>query len=429
MSALDAWREYLCKACGYIYNERDGDVDSGLAPGTRFEDIPEDWYCPICGVTKADFVLVEEGRVGALKARSSSAASPFRDGSFSRRSSKRKYDIVIVGGGTAAWKTVEALRAESQETSIAMISQCEADRYEKPLLSVAMARNLSLSGLIKETGTAAALKLQVALFSKTTAISINTSRQVLRTTLGSIHYQRLVIAQGAQSVLPEHLPAEHCWRINHLSQYVRFRDALGSSSRRVLVIGAGLVGSELSNDLALGGHAVTLVDVAPRPLARLLTEAEKTEALLKAWEHLPLEFFGNTEVLEVKRSSVRGYDVRLSHGRRITVNEIVVATGLKTCNRLANSAALAWNNGIVVDPTTLVTSAAGIYALGDCISIAGETSRFIEPIGRQAITIASQIVGEALIPYKSQRVPVRIKTTSLPMTVRESDTERHQLNA
>jgi rubredoxin-NAD+ reductase len=419
MSTLEAWREYLCKACGYIYNERDGDVDSGLQPGTRFENIPEDWYCPICGVTKADFILVEETRFGALSPRSSSSPSLTRNHCSSNRSSKRKYDVVIVGGGTAAWKIAEVLRATSQEISISMVSQCEADRYDKPLLSVAMARNLSLSGLVKETGAAAALRFEVTLLSNTTAISIDSSHQVLRTTLGSIHYQHLVIAQGAQSVLPTYLPAEHCWRINHLNHYVRFRVALGPSPRRVLVIGAGLIGSELTNDLALAGHDVILVDIALSPLARLLTQTEQLDALLKAWEPLPIEFLGNTEVLEVKPSSVQGYDVRFSHERRVTVDEIVVATGLKTCDRLANSAALAWNNGIVVDPTTLVTSAAGIYALGDCISIAGETSRFIEPIARQARTISSQIAGEGLIPYQIQPIPVRIKTTSLPITVND----------
>ena len=46
---------YICRACGLIYDEDKGDPDSGIAPGTRFEDIPEDWECPLCGVTKADF--------------------------------------------------------------------------------------------------------------------------------------------------------------------------------------------------------------------------------------------------------------------------------------------------------------------------------------------------------------------------------------
>ena len=52
---LGPWREYLCRACGLIYNEGEGDPDGGLAPGTRFDDIPDDWVCPICGVSKGDF--------------------------------------------------------------------------------------------------------------------------------------------------------------------------------------------------------------------------------------------------------------------------------------------------------------------------------------------------------------------------------------
>ena len=48
---------WLCEACGLVYDEARGDPDSGLAPGTRFEDIPEDWTCPVCGVDKSFFEL------------------------------------------------------------------------------------------------------------------------------------------------------------------------------------------------------------------------------------------------------------------------------------------------------------------------------------------------------------------------------------
>lgn len=53
-------KKYICETCGYIYNPVEGDPDSGIAPGTAFEDISEDWLCPICGVGKDDFVVVEE---------------------------------------------------------------------------------------------------------------------------------------------------------------------------------------------------------------------------------------------------------------------------------------------------------------------------------------------------------------------------------
>jgi len=48
--------KYVCPLCGYIYDPAVGDPDGVIAPGTRFEDIPEDWVCPTCGAAKEDFV-------------------------------------------------------------------------------------------------------------------------------------------------------------------------------------------------------------------------------------------------------------------------------------------------------------------------------------------------------------------------------------
>lgn len=55
----DGMKKYECTACGYIYDPELGDPDSGIAPGTAFEDIPDDWVCPLCGVSKADFAPID----------------------------------------------------------------------------------------------------------------------------------------------------------------------------------------------------------------------------------------------------------------------------------------------------------------------------------------------------------------------------------
>ena len=52
-------KKYECMMCCYIYDESLGDPDEGIATGTAWEDIPEDWYCPVCGASKADFEMVE----------------------------------------------------------------------------------------------------------------------------------------------------------------------------------------------------------------------------------------------------------------------------------------------------------------------------------------------------------------------------------
>lgn len=48
-------QKYVCNVCGYEYYPAAGDPDSGIAPGTAFEDLPEDWVCPVCGASKSDF--------------------------------------------------------------------------------------------------------------------------------------------------------------------------------------------------------------------------------------------------------------------------------------------------------------------------------------------------------------------------------------
>lgn len=48
-------KKYVCEPCGYVYDPEVGDPDNGIAPGTAFEDLPEDWVCPICGMGKDAF--------------------------------------------------------------------------------------------------------------------------------------------------------------------------------------------------------------------------------------------------------------------------------------------------------------------------------------------------------------------------------------
>lgn len=53
-------KKYVCNMCGYIYDPAEGDPDSDIPPGTAFEDLPEDWVCPVCGAEKDEFEVEEE---------------------------------------------------------------------------------------------------------------------------------------------------------------------------------------------------------------------------------------------------------------------------------------------------------------------------------------------------------------------------------
>ena len=53
------YRTWMCLVCGFVYDEAEGSPDDGLAPGTRWEDVPANWSCPECGARKDDFEMVE----------------------------------------------------------------------------------------------------------------------------------------------------------------------------------------------------------------------------------------------------------------------------------------------------------------------------------------------------------------------------------
>ena len=48
-------KQYICSVCGYVYDEANGAPDDGIAPGTLWADLPEDWACPLCGAAKSEF--------------------------------------------------------------------------------------------------------------------------------------------------------------------------------------------------------------------------------------------------------------------------------------------------------------------------------------------------------------------------------------
>lgn len=59
--------KYVCSVCGYIYDEAKGNLEQGIAQGTAWDDIPEDWVCPLCGATKAEFIMQGETKIVQAK--------------------------------------------------------------------------------------------------------------------------------------------------------------------------------------------------------------------------------------------------------------------------------------------------------------------------------------------------------------------------
>ncbi|AHF01540.1 rubredoxin [Thiomicrospira aerophila AL3] len=387
------YQKYICKTCGLIYDEAEGDPDSGLAPGTRFEDIPDDWYCPLCLVSKSDFVLIDDkpkvaAVAASVKVKQSAAPS-----------------VVIVGAGYAGWTVAEKIRAQDPLVNITMITACDGAFYSKPALSMALSQRRSAEDLVDMSGAEKAKNLQMTLKIRSRVTAINTQRQKLTTTTGMVSYDKLILATGASPVKPdlEGDAANDVMSINDLAGYKRFRAQL-AGKQQVAIMGSGLIAVELAEDLMSQGIAVTLIARGSQLLSSVLPEAI-AQRLATHLAAKRMTIYYQTRVKAVE-SIGQGYQLHTHQGQVITADLVLSAIGLQPSITLAQKAGLLIGRGIVVNEQ-LQTSNEYIYALGDCVEFEDETQAYLEPIRRQAHVIAQHLMGQEA---KFELKPALIKT-------------------
>lgn len=400
------WKQFLCRACGWIYDEKLGDPDGGLPAGTRFEDIPEDWQCPLCGVTKRDFELFIPRSINIVKPQ----INPIGDTG----------GLVVVGAGLAGWAVIEAIRALNADYPITLITADSGNRYHKPQLSIAISQNKNTENLITERAIAESERLNIGLVANTFVMHIDTDNKQVRTTRGDFNYESLVFAIGAKPALPKSLLPEFVWRINHVDMFAKLQQKLAvKPNQLVAIIGAGMIGSEFAEDIIKAGHQVILIDRNALPLAEILP-TKASQMVKDALVRIDINFLGNKTVSFIEQNENGQYDIHFAdNDKTITVDEVVASTGLIVDGRLPNRAGIEFvpQQGIIVDNQTLQTSQADVYAIGDCMVIGGQACRFVAPLRQQADTIAHQVLDLDSQSYSHQAPVIRLKTKSVAVTV------------
>lgn len=450
MSAADrAFARWLCEACGLVYDEARGDSDSGIAPGTRFEDIPDDWRCPVCGVTKADFRPLPPAPAsaaadadGALAGRH--AADRSRHGAQPRAAAAASGAdaVVIVGAGAAGWETARAVRDAGWDGGVVLVTACDARVYAKPRLSVAFGRGIAPADLADGHPADHARALGVRLLPHTWALDLDVARRRLVTTRGTLRFAALVLATGARA-RPVAWPGSggaRVFAVNDLAAYRRLRDAWDRAvahaqalrrAPRLAIVGAGLVGCELADDFAGTGAKVLLLDTAPLPLQpRLATQdalrlrdalaargvAFEGEATLRAIDAATPDDPAHAPAAPGSGARLRWRDAQGRH-RDHDADLVVAAVGVEPETALARRAGLTVDRGVCVDPHTLRCGDSPVFALGDCAQVDGRVGSTLEPISRQARAIAGAITGRPQ-PFEARPQVWVVKTPSLPLVIR-----------
>lgn len=399
---------WICDACGFIYDEAKGDPDSGLPPGTRYQDIPDDWYCPLCGLMKSDLRLLPD-------APPASAVSQNQNQKKATRSRGGSDYVVIVGAGIAGWSVAEAIRRRDPDRPILLVSACKGLVYPKPAISLAISQGRKAEDLVDTDALSRGAELGIEVQPETRILKINTARKRITTTKGGIDYDKLILALGAhQRELPMQGDAvDTVLRVNDLHSFSKLQQRLTADVKSVTILGAGLIGCEFADDLMHAGYQVTVVDPGERPLAGLLPKAMATELEERLSAYGVSWKFGTT--LESLNHSGNKLNVTLSDGSTFSTDLVLSAAGLVANTELAQKSGLTVDAGIAVD-NDMRTSNADIFAIGDCASVDGRLFAFIEPIRRQAEAIAAALMGEheRFMPIPPM---VKIKTQTMPMSI------------
>jgi len=322
--------------------------------------------------------------------------------------------VVIIGTGLAGYNLAREIRKLDTQTPLLLITADDGRSYSKPLLSTGFAANKNAESLGMATAGAMAEQLNAEIRIHTRVTRLDPANR--RVWIGNepVSYRDLVLAWGAQTI---QVPvagdaADAVFPINDLHDYGRFRAAV-AGKRRVLILGAGLIGCEFANDLLLGGHEVDLVAPSEQVMPGLLP-LQAAQAVRRGLEGIGARFHLGATLQRLERSD-DGLQAQLSDGNRLACDLVVSAVGLSPRTELAAEAGLEVKRGIVVD-RLLQTSAAHVYALGDCAEVEGLNLLYVMPLMAGARALAKTLFGNpTFVSYGP--MPVTVKTPACPVVV------------
>jgi rubredoxin-NAD+ reductase len=360
--------------------------------------------------------------------------------------------IIVLGSGLAGYTVVRELRKLNRDIPITLVSRDSGDYYSKPMLSNAFAQNKDAASLVLTRAADMAKQLNIKLLVETEVHAINRTGKQLDTTSGTLAYDKLVLALGADPIrIPLQGDAAHeVLSVNDLENYAKLREAINmlgnnqpvraepdgttrhptrqannasqvvgyveaarSAVISIAIMGGGLIGCEFANDFATAGYAVTVVDPGAYPLASLMPE-QAGKQLLEPLAKLGVTWRFGTSVQRMDKAA-KGYALVLADGSIINVDLVLSAVGLRPRTQLARDSGIAVNRGIAVNER-MCSSDEHIFALGDCAEIEGKVQPFVLPIMHAGRALARVLNGEAA-KVEFPAMPVVVKTPAHPLAV------------
>jgi nitrite reductase (NADH) large subunit len=325
-----------------------------------------------------------------------------------------KKRLVMVGNGMAGCRTLEELLKIAPEMyDITVFGAEPHPNYNRILLSPVLAGEMTVQDIILNDWD----------WYRDNSITLHTGKKIVKIDRKArkvfaddgteAEYDRLLLATGSNPfILP--VPGKE------LQGVIAYRDIADTDAmieaaatrKHAVVIGAGLLGLEAANGLALRGMQVTVVHLAPWIMERQL-DKPSADMLQASLEKKGLAFLleKQTESL-IAGSDGRVSAVRFKSGETIPADLVVMAAGIRPNTTLAESAGIHCNRGIVVNDT-LQTYDPKIYAVGECVNHRGIAYGLVAPLFEQAKVCANHLAQYGIGTYKGSVTSTKLKVTGI----------------
>lgn len=307
--------------------------------------------------------------------------------------------LFIVGSGLGGYLLLKELREQGYDRDIKIITADDGAFYSKPQISNALVQNKSALDLVNINPYEMQSRYSFKLYPETIVTSINVQEKLLYTNNETFNFSDCVLAIGA---IPNYMPWDnYSYKINSLSDYARLRSML-TVEKEIAIVGSGLVGCELAADLVGAGFKVHMFTNELTPISKMLPQVCGKFLMNKLIDagvnwHVTKEFspiYSNGKVLL---------------NETVSSDLLISALGIRPNVELAQRAGIVVDNGIKVNEYC-ETSAANIYALGDCANVNGKNLAYVAPIRQCINVLAKKIMGLPTGPIRYPVMPIILKT-------------------
>jgi len=274
-------------------------------------------------------------------------------------------DIVIAGAGLTAAKTAETLRQEGLDGSITIIGSERWRPYERPGLSKEFLQGADELESLFVHGESWARDHDVTLQTDDTVTTIDRSaRTVALASGGSVGYDALVLATGAQARRLNLPGADYALTLRDIDDSTRLKDSFVAGDR-LIVIGAGWIGLEAAAAARLAGMQVTVLEAARHPLEAAMGSM-LGDYFAELHRRQGVDVQTGVTVEEIIHDGQRATGVRVD-GRNLDAEVVLMGVGAAPSVELARAAGLQTDNGVVADER-LRTDDTHILAAGDVVN-------------------------------------------------------------